>query len=85
LEKPKRAAVSPRGELKPRQQIDSLRVGTAERAQVANEGSWDRGGHLEIDRPTGQKSSAWQPMNFATQPGLSIRNRSRTTGEETNQ
>jgi hypothetical protein len=57
MEKPERPAVSPRGQLEPRQQIDSLRVGPAERAQVANERSRDGGAHLKIDRPATQKSS----------------------------
>jgi hypothetical protein len=58
MEKPDRPAMSPRGELEPREQIDSLQVGAAQGAQVANERSTDRGGHLKIDRPPKQNSSA---------------------------
>jgi hypothetical protein len=58
MEKPQRAAVPPRGELEPCEQIDSLHVGAAQGAQVANERSTDRDGHLKIDRPPKQNSSA---------------------------
>jgi hypothetical protein len=57
MEETERPAVSARGELEPRQQIDSLRVGLTERAQITDNGSMHGGGHLKIDRPGTQKSS----------------------------
>jgi hypothetical protein len=57
MEKPDRPAVSPRGELEPCEQIDSLQVGFAERAQITDKRSWHGGSHLKIDRPATQKSS----------------------------
>jgi hypothetical protein len=82
MEEPERPILSPRCELEPREQIDSLRVGVAERAQVADDGSPRRSGHLKKDPLAGEKSSARQPMNSGMRPGLSIRSRSRTTGKE---
>jgi hypothetical protein len=49
--------MSPRGELEPRKQIDSLQVGFAERAQITDKRSRHGGGHLKIDRPATEKSS----------------------------
>jgi hypothetical protein len=57
MEKPDRPAMSPRGELEPREQIDSLQVGFAERAQITDKGSRHVDGHLKIDRPATEKSS----------------------------
>ena len=52
MQKPDRPAVSPRRELEPCEQIDSLQVGFAERAQITDKRSRHVGGHLKIDRPT---------------------------------
>jgi len=82
MEQPKRPILPPRRQLEPREQIDSLRVGVPERAQVADDRLRRRGGHLKIDRPAGQKSSPGRPMNSGARPGLRIRSRSRTTGKE---
>jgi len=71
-----------RCELEPGEEIDGLHVGARERAQVADDRSRRRGGHLKIDRPAGEKSSARRPMNSGAKPGLSSRCRSRTTRKE---
>jgi hypothetical protein len=57
MQKPQRAIVSHSGQLEPREKIDSLHVGAAQSAQITNQGSGDRGGHLKIDRLPKQKSS----------------------------
>ena len=57
MEKPDRPAMSPRRELEPREQIDSLQVGFAERAQITDKRSRHVDGHLKIDRPATEKSS----------------------------
>src|SRR3954470_4211331 len=59
----------PCGKLEPCQQIDNLRVGRPQPAQVAIDL------HLEIDRPAGEKSSVRRPMSFVRPLGLSLRNR----------
>jgi hypothetical protein len=82
MEQPKRPILSPGRQLEPREQIDSLRVGVPERAQVADDRSLRGGSHLKIDRPADKKSSPGRPMISGTRPGLSIRSRSRTTGKE---
>jgi hypothetical protein len=73
------STLPPRCELKPGEEIDGSHIYAPERAQVADDRWWRRGGHLKIDRPAGEKSSARRPMNSGAKPGLSSRCRSRTT------
>jgi len=68
-----RAFVPARRELEPRQEIERFSFGALERAQVAEDRSPRRSGHLKIDRPTGEKSSAAAPMTLSGRPGLSNR------------
>src|SRR3954469_9892083 len=58
--------MTPRSELEPREEIDSLGVGGAEPAHVANDL------HPVIDPPAGPKSSVRRPMNSDRPLGLSL-------------
>jgi len=57
MKQQQRATVPARGQLKPGQQIDRFGLGPLEPAQVTEDRSPHRNGHLKIDRPAVEKSS----------------------------